>query len=112
MNCVNESLKMLHMNKNVDKFSLWGFIPCRRYLQLCILISVWSDPAPIEVSGKTQLLKRKQDLILRAQNMKGEYLLQVGVQMMTRFLHQATVHRSTRDDTAINILLSANQYRA
>lgn len=61
MNCVNESFKILCMNKNADDFSLWGFIPCRRYLQLCILISECSCPAHIEVSGKTQLLKWKQD---------------------------------------------------
>lgn len=98
---------MLHVNKNADRF-----IPCRRYLQLCILISEWSDPAPIEVSGKTQLLKWKQVVLVTVQNMKGENLFQVGVQVMTHFLHQATVHHSTRDDTAINILLSTNQYRA
>lgn len=103
---------MLHMNKNADKFSLWGFIPCRRYLQLCILISERSDPAPVEVGGKTQLLRWKQDLIRTGQNMKGENSFQVVVQMMTHFLHQAAVRPSTRDDAAINILLSANQYRA
>lgn len=50
--------------------------------------------------------------MLTAQNMKGENSFQVGVQIMTYFLHQAAVHRTTRDDTAINILLSANQHRA
>lgn len=63
---------MLHMNKNADKFSLWGFMPCRRYLQLCISISERSDPAAVEVRGKTYLLQWKQDLILTARNMKGE----------------------------------------
>lgn len=90
---------MLHVNKNADKFSLWGFIPCKRYLQFCILISERYDPAPIEVSSKSQLLKCKQDLMPTAQNMEGENLFQVGVQVVTHFLHQATVHHSTRDDT-------------
>lgn len=55
---------MLHVNKNADRFSLWGFFPWRRYLQLCILISKWSNPAPTAVSGKTHLIKWKQDPML------------------------------------------------
>lgn len=76
---------MNKMNKNADKFSLWGFLPCRRYLQLCILISEWPDPAPTGVTGKTHLIKRKRDLLLTDQNMKGESLFQVGAQMKTHF---------------------------
>lgn len=103
---------MLHMNKNADKVSLWGFIPCRRYLQLCILISERSDPAAIEVRDRTELLQWNQDLILTAHNVEEENFFQVDVQMMTHFLHQAIVHQSTRDGTAINILLSTDQYKA